>query len=140
MPRKAKLRRRPIAWNAEHRRILESGCDYFQTFESDEQRQAAWNELRETILSDWLQRHPDARPWAWWRYDLPAGERRERTDGGRHPFDDPEFDLPRELHYGKPRFRRSQDMEAQFETRREFLERLQLLQPSERRLLEGSKD
>jgi hypothetical protein len=36
-------------------------------------------------MHDWIREKPGMRPWAWWAYEAPG--RRERTDGGVHPFD-----------------------------------------------------
>ena len=44
-----------------------------------------WEKLRDTVLPAFIQENPGQRPWAWWEFDAPG--RRERIDGGLHPFD-----------------------------------------------------
>ena len=47
------------------------------------------------LLPEFVRKHPGERPWAWWQFDSPG--RRERTDGGLHPFDNSD----RKLHVAK---------------------------------------
>lgn len=138
MPRKPRLKRRFTGWGAEHRAALEHGFDWFaDLFPTAGDKTAAWRELRAGIMSDWIAAHPGTRPAGWWLFDAPAGQRRERIDGGIHPHDQADYDLPKTLWRGLPRYRRAEDMEAQFESECEFLARLQLLQPAEIRTLTG---
>lgn len=144
MPRKPRLKRHPRGWTDEHRLVLQHGSDYFEVFGSDSQqahtlKRKAWLELGKEILQDWIAEHPGSRPWGWWEFQTPQGGRRECLSG-THPHDDPQNDLPRESHFGTPRYLRPEDMEAQFETQREFLERLQQLRPSEVANLQPRKD
>jgi hypothetical protein len=60
-------------------------------FYSDHELRAAWDKMRDVILSDFVRRHPGTRPWAWWKFDAPG--RRERIDGGVHPHDHKERTL-----------------------------------------------
>jgi hypothetical protein len=110
---------------------------------------AAWNELRDQLMPQWIAEHPGTRPYAWWKFDLP--ERRRRTDGVIHPFDDPvrntEVELRAAQHpqfrefafdlfYGKPRCLFTQDdFGATYEGELAYLDRLNLLTPEERKEL-----
>jgi hypothetical protein len=52
---------------------------------TDDDVKAAWDKLRDVVMRDWIREQPGTRPWAWWAYEAP--ERRRRTDGKPHPFD-----------------------------------------------------
>lgn len=113
---------------------------------------AAWEIFRDEILVDWLHetpRHgsggPGTRPWAWWKFDAPEFRRRPN---GVHPFDNPERQaviVEREKAY--PDFRRQamktyfgvpsclccpDDFQAEYETEREYLTRLNFLMECEK--------
>ncbi|MBN2559398.1 MAG: hypothetical protein JXQ75_00510 [Phycisphaerae bacterium] len=60
------------------------GRDNRGTFDPDAMR-GAWETLRAELLPKWIAAHPGTRPYAWWVFDAP--ERRRRTDGRPHPFD-----------------------------------------------------
>ena len=126
MPRKLRLKRRGSSWTAEHRKILMSGLDYFDLFTDETEQAACWRELKTEILPEFIAVNPGSRPWAWWEFDMPVGSRREAISG-RHPWDDPEFRLPKELWFGEPRFLRECDLSIEYETEASFLERLNLL-------------
>jgi hypothetical protein len=51
----------------------------------DDDVKAAWTELGDVVMRDWIRERPGSRPWAWWAFDAP--ERRQRIDGKLHPFD-----------------------------------------------------
>src|SRR5262249_23501570 len=61
----------------------------------------AWEELKGSLLPEYASKFPGTRPWAFWEYDV-AGQRRERIDGGAHPFDN----RARSLHIAKSDNRR----------------------------------
>ena len=74
---------------------LERGYDLFgdrafgngDDFDADAAK-VAWELLRDTLLPRWIKERPGTRPAAWWLFDAPDPKRRERVDGGVHPFDD----------------------------------------------------
>jgi len=104
-----------------------------------------WEVLRDTILPEFIAEHPGQRPFAWWLFDSP--ERRQRSDGIVHPFDDrkrkqhvdevsrrhPQFrDEAHRLFYGKPNcLCCPDDFVAQYESELEYLDRLGLLTDAE---------
>ena len=74
MPRK---RRNPKTRRAE---ISAEMIDYLSDRETDKDWKffiddaeflAAWNELRDEILAEWIVESPGTRPSAWWKYDAP---------------------------------------------------------------------
>jgi hypothetical protein len=157
MPRLTKRRAgRRTAYNDHHIEALTSGCDWFRVFgenaltvptrmrddythgdqEADERRRQAWEDLRDDLMADWIESNPFTRPDGWWRYEAP--ERRQCLSGP-HPHDDPAWpnNCPKWLSRGKPRFCAvvPGDYKAQYETQREYLERLGLLTNHERALL-----
>jgi hypothetical protein len=105
----------------------------------------AWEELRHQLLPEFIAEHPGERPYAWWKCD--ARERRQRTDGIQHPFDNrvrkshvdevakrfPSFhDEAYKLNKGRPNcLCVRDDFEAQYESEEAYLRRLNLLTPEE---------
>jgi hypothetical protein len=83
--RKAPRGRRPTGYGSEHRRLLSSGSVFFpdgiRDFYLGEDWQAgelnleaiktAWEELREELQPEWIEKHPGTRPWGWWAFDAP---------------------------------------------------------------------
>ena len=70
--RKAKERRAEI--HPDMMAILsdrEPSSGSFKYFSTDDEFLAAWNELREEILADWVVDAPGTRPSAWWKFDAP---------------------------------------------------------------------
>jgi hypothetical protein len=107
---------------------------------------AGWEILRGELLPKWIAEHPGTRPYAWWLFDAP--ERRQRTDGVQHPFDNrvrrqrieaAGEGLKKtgyELYYGRPRaLVVKDDFEAEYESEMAYLMRLDLLTDAERREL-----
>lgn len=47
----------------------------------------AWEELKHSLLPEYVRQYPGTRPFAWWKWDAPDGGRRLRIDGQLHPFD-----------------------------------------------------
>ena len=139
MPRKTKLRRRSAGYSLERHGRLLLTHDYFVELPGEHYGRA-WETLRDELLPAWIEAKPGTRPTAWWRCDMPSGTRRERTDGGKHPFDDPTYRLPRELFRGTPQYRRPEDMAAEYETQAQFLMRLNLCSPAELDRLTCSDD
>jgi hypothetical protein len=134
MPRKTKLRRRSSGWSDQHIEILRSGLDWFELFRDEIDQHAAWRDLQKEIMVEWLKEQPGTRPWAWWRFDLPAGTRRQRING-LHPHDDPSYSLEKKLWYGLPQYQRPCDLQALYESEAMFLRRLSLLTAAELRVL-----
>jgi hypothetical protein len=109
----------------------------------------AWLELRHELLPAFIAEHPFQRPYAWWVFEAP--ERRRRTDGVVHPFDDrvrrqqventartnPNFrETAYRLYYGRPScLFMPDDFAAKYESQLEYLQRLNLLTEVERREL-----
>lgn len=138
MPRRSKLRRRSSGWSDQHIEILRNGNDWFELFRDEIDQHAAWRDLQKEIMAEWLKEQPGTRPWAWWRFDLPAGTRRQRING-LHPHDDPENDLPSILWYGMPQYQRPVDLQALYESEASFLKRLNLCSTAELKFLNGVK-
>jgi len=40
-----------------------------------------WVKHRDALLPAWTQEHPGSRPWAWWKFDCPAGVERRKVGG-----------------------------------------------------------
>ncbi len=137
MPRRSKLRRRSSGWTDSQRKILETGNDWFDELPEVDRLQA-WKELQKEIMSQWLTEHPGTRPWAWWRFDLPAGTRRQRING-RHPHDDPRYSLSKQLFFGCPQFLRECDIGGTYESQEAYLRRLNLCSTAELKFLNGVK-
>ena len=97
---------------------------------------ACWLDYWDTILPIWIENCPGTRPYAWWCFAAP--ERRRRIDGKPHPFDRsgrklPEGISPHELHYGMPRYLKTEDdFQAQYETEYDYLLRLKLMSQTEK--------
>lgn len=111
-----------------------------------------WQQLRDELLPAYVIEHPGTRPAAWWLWD--AVERRQRIDGGTHPFDnherqtrlvalfgprgenpEPHADAYR-LAFGRPTTCVIEDdFQAEYETQTDYLDRLGLLEDSERTFL-----
>jgi hypothetical protein len=135
MPRVTRVSKRFQGWNETTVFILKSGLDFFDEL-PESHRHQAWQDLKKEIMAEWLKDQPGTRPWAWWRFDLPAGTRRERING-RHPHDDRENGLPHNLWYGLPAFQRPCDLQALYESEASFLRRLSLLTTAELKFLKG---
>lgn len=133
MPRRTRLRRRSSGWSDEQRKILETGNDWFDELPEVDRLQA-WKDLRKEIMPQWLTEHPGARPWGWWRFDMPEGTRRQRIDD-RHPHDDLHYDLPKDLHFGCPRCLRECDIGGRYESQEAYLKRLNLCSTAELKLI-----
>ena len=138
MPRiskKLKRRRRPTDYTPRHYQELSTGnVDFFgDLFDGDlyPTKIEAWSDLKDEILPDWIAEHAGSRPSAWWLFDAPG--RRERTDGGIHPFDRPGYpEHLKKLAFGKPACHATrEDFLAEFEDEEDFLRRHGLLEPSE---------
>ena len=41
-------------------------------FDSGQAIREAWTAHRETLMAEWIGKHPGSRPWGWWRYEAPA--------------------------------------------------------------------
>jgi hypothetical protein len=140
---------------------LLTGCNFFDGYgrprggpSDDATWRAAWEDLREELLPKFIAKYPGHRPWAWWRYDSPPPHRRRRIGAKPHPFDNHErkvhierLTLQRptaneigsqlyELWFGKPASVIGlDDIQAEYESERDFLERHGLLTDAERAAL-----
>ena len=156
MPRtKQRAKRRRTGYERQHIRQLLTGQDFFGNAFGKGDRcdreamRAAWEELRDKLLADWISEKPGTRPYAWWCFDAP--ERRRRIDGLPHPFDNLDrkamidavegeaFAGYREkmtqLYYGAPSsLCDPDDFDAEYESETDYLARLDLLTDFERRL------
>lgn len=138
-------------YGEEHLLALQTGHDYFHAFPTPEDRRTAWEDLRDEIMGEWIQKHPGTRPWGWWQFEAP--EPRRRVDGKPHPFKNPERETKvaawrevcpevaaREAHklfYGKPAVLIvPDDFAAAYEDELAYLRRLKLLTADERRRAE----
>jgi len=153
MPRvNRKRKKKTSGYTTWHVKQLEHGHDWGNGFGGDvEAIREGWKIFHEQILQDWIRGEPDyrregpgpgSRPWAWWEFDAP--ERRQRTDGKTHPFDNPERklhvqecggpddDLLYKLYHGKPEcLCIHDDFFADYESEFDYLQRLDLLLPGE---------
>ncbi len=48
-----------------------SADDGFLLFRCEEDWHVLWEQLRDTIMAEWIRNHPGTRPWAWWGFDAP---------------------------------------------------------------------
>ena len=125
------------------------GDGYGRTNPDRERMQADWEQYRDDLLAEWIQKHPGTRPFAWWLFDSP--ERRRTADGSVHPFDNPEriahveecrllypnspMDAYR-LRYGRPSTHVGfGDGLVRYESEADYLSRLDLLLPGEAELI-----
>ena len=89
---------------------------------------AAWWELRDELLSTWIEQHPGTRPYAWWRFESP--ELRRQMEPGPESIGPPDW-------FGCPSSFRGMPHDGMFETEGEYLDRLGLLTPGEEPLVLG---
>lgn len=99
---------------------------------------AAWRELRPLLLPAWRDRFPGCRPDCWWRLEAPEPRRLTSGPGAwccRAEAD--AEDRRRCLWFGAPSWVSTEDVEhpSIYESQTEYLERLSLLTPAERRAL-----
>jgi hypothetical protein len=115
----------------------------------DDDRRAAWEEIRHDVLEAWVATRPGTRPWAWWAFDAPRVARgrehacvaRLRLGGGgiakrdaAAVMDDGEFGVPALWVDGTL----DPDDPPVFESQAAYLERHGLLMPGERERLRRS--
>lgn len=109
---------------------LESGHDFDALFDgpdlTEEELREAWEQLRETILADFIAKNPGRRPWAWWEYDAP--EPRRQIAPGPKPVGDDRW-------FGMPRCYRGVPPPEMYESEADYLDRLELLTDQERETL-----
>ncbi len=93
MPRK---RRNPKTRRAEVPDLIRKylGEEVRHTFFHDNAEiSAAWNQIGDEIVEDWVRTRPGTRPMIWWRLSAPSPGR--TTDGGGGPGRRPEtLDIP----------------------------------------------
>jgi len=150
MPRVKKRPKRRRQITADHRRALRTGHSFTSRFDANTgTMREVWQDLRGDILREWIRANSGSRPWAWWQFDAP--ERRKRIDGKPHPFLNPERQaIVEQAEADNPGYRRRvmrlsfgmpcvfitpDDWEATFELEAEYLDRLGLLTPAERKAL-----
>ena len=100
---------------------------------------AAWAELRDVMLPIYIARYPGRRPWVWWECDAPE-PRRCVSGPGNFALRDPEAEpWSTRLYFGAPCVIRREDIEnpSSYECQWDFLDRLDLLEPAERAIVEG---
>ncbi|MEJ7591114.1 MAG: hypothetical protein WKF77_06160 [Planctomycetaceae bacterium] len=101
MPRVRRTGKSDNRWNAEHRRVLESGNDFFGLFRDEIDQHECWQDSKGEILPAFIAENPGRRPHGWWQFEAKA--RRERIDGMPHPHDVPGGDQQKRLFFGIPR-------------------------------------
>lgn len=132
--RRAKAR---IVWTQAHRRQLLTGHDMFDTaFGRDDdidtnEAFASWMELRGELLPSFIAMHPGRRPWAWWAFDA-SEPRRQLTPG-------PKCWGPANSFFGIPSKSNAPLPPGMFESELAYLERMNLLDPSEAAVLDQLK-
>ena len=144
MPRVTRVSKRFRGWNETTVFVLRTGLDFFDELPEADRLQA-WRDLKAELLQSFIAENPGRRPWGWWQYDCPPNQFRTRTDGKRHQFWDPSFDLRRELIFGRPRYFREcdipdggvLDIAKSFESEASFLKRHSLLGDAELKALSG---
>lgn len=144
-------------WNDEHRLVFEWGHDYWGTFgpadsaEAEEKMRQYWADFRGELMGRHVTAHPFSRPVWWWKWE--SKERRQCVNG-QHPHDsaariawvaERENEKPgsaaylNRITFGVPSVLGGPDFAAnprpEYETQRQYLERLDLLCPYERELL-----
>src|SRR5690349_1579300 len=88
-----RLQRQQIAERQEvtcqHVSYLVSGCAYFVDVRhwDDDAVHNLWRLVRPYVWSTLIEKLPGWRCYSFWRFEAP--ERRQMTNGGVHPFDDP---------------------------------------------------
>ncbi len=148
------IRRRTKArsnWTWLDYEAVASGHDFFGSFVTEDDWLDAWKDMKENLLSAFVAQCPGQRPHCWWEFEAP--ERRRCTDGA-HLFENPEREahlrriaatLP--AHDRERYFRESNklwfgvpsclciksDFGRTYESEPEYLDRLGLLEESERR-------
>jgi len=143
MPRVRRRAKRRTCWTDAHKRALLMHDWFLDVFADDAAERAAWEHLRDGLLPAWIAEHPGTRPRAWWKFDMPAGTRRERIDGEPHPHDQvipgEYVDPDRRLFFGKAQRVAMRERNAEYETQGSFLERHDLLTADERRALKKKR-
>jgi hypothetical protein len=137
MPRGIKRRAKAkTEWTSHHRAHLLTGYDHFgrafggrEALDLDLAR-AAWEELREELLAEFIADRPFERPAAWWWFDAPE-PRREATEREDNP--DAENWVGSPAWWANHRERPEADALASrgCESFRAYLTRLGLLTPEE---------
>jgi len=157
MPRKRRKERarRDLTDEERHENLLHClhGCGIKTRVLPEASLRELWIAVRREVLDEWIREYPGTRPWAWWRFDMPEGTRREVLDGGTHPFDCPRrrahvrelvvdagaaTDFERAayaLYRGKPKMVFRFERLREYESEAEYLRRLDLLKNAEEREL-----
>jgi hypothetical protein len=107
------------------------------SFRWDDAR-AAWDDLRDDLLPEWIAEHPGRRPFGWWAFD--AIEPRQLLPNT------PDLAIDARLWFGLPLFFAPHSCpdaidrpEAMYETEPDYLERLDLWEPCEREAWEAAQ-
>jgi hypothetical protein len=109
-------------------------------FKTPEDEARTWKQNRARLISRYQQKHgPFCRPWAWWKHDAPELRRRIGGEGvaAIDTDDCPEWAKDR-VSFGRPVVwddDYGDEVETWFETERDYLIRLNLLTPEEKKIL-----
>jgi hypothetical protein len=152
-PRQTTRARR--GYEDEHITTLLTGADHFSAFrkpvpsiishrshddwddapEVEARLREAIEEMGDELLAEWVATKPGTRPWFWWRFIAP--EPRQCLTGP-HRYTRPEYArVPHRYYFGVPRFAMAPEFGAgeEYESERDYLERLDLLTDHERNLI-----
>lgn len=97
--------------------------------------QAAWEELSDELLPEFIADHPGTRPAAWWLFDAPEPQRRLLY--GHDPDGESRPEWTRRLRFGRPAVFGKSDFADPpcFESQAAYLDRHGLLTDAERDVL-----
>jgi hypothetical protein len=149
MPRVRRVAKRRRDYTTQEIKLLTTGVSLTTRFGTVHNGRAnmpalrdAWNELRDELMDQWIAEHPFSRPFSWLLFE--ATEPRLRT-AGEQRMESAEAARKREL--GNYRYCYFEDLntrlgaeetrgnEAEWETEKQYLCRLNLLTDGERALL-----
>lgn len=150
MPRKFRAAKETRELNVTQRFALLTGTVWFyqEDFKTEEEREAAWYDYREELMTYWAQ-DPDGgkwdefanpqpggpftRCWAWWKFESKEPRRRIGGNGIDYPEQGLSFGVPHTFadDYG--------DDGPQYESERDYLIRLNLLTAEEKRVLKAER-
>jgi hypothetical protein len=138
------MKRKPLqgAIGPERAAVLLTGVDMFQLYRSPEKMKRDWIKHRSNLMKQAHEKlGPGRRCWAWWKFEAP--EPRKRIGGrGIAAIETPKCpQWARELSFGRPVVWDADYADATetwFESQRDYLIRLKLLTPEEKKILEST--